>query len=207
MNDVDAWIDHLDENIPTRPPNPGVNPVNPDVAVGFLVQQQLPRQEIPKFNGSPTTWVDFITKFRDVVHNQPYLNDSQRSLQLLQHLTGQPQKAVKQYGNTTRGYVLALKRLKYLFGQKSKIAAATLHLVTKGKPIEEDDASGLEDFYYAVSDCLINLESLRYDSDLFSSDTLRQTIRRLPKRMLDKWSEQSLAIQSKGLEEPNLYHF
>ena len=25
--------------------------------------------------------------------------------------------------------------------------------------------------------------------------------------MLDKWSEQSLAIRSKGLEEPNLYHF
>ena len=80
-------------------------------------------------------------------------------------------------------------------------------MVTKGEPIEDDDASGLEEFYYAVSNCLISLESLRYDSDLFRSDTLCQTIRRLPQRLLDKWSEHSLSIRSKGLEELNLYQF
>ena len=153
-NNVDAWIDQLDENRPTRPLNPGVNSIAPDVAVAFLVQQQLPRQQLPTFDGSPTAWVEFITKFRDVVHNQNYLNDSQRSLMLLQHLTGQPKRAVKQFGNDSRGYILSLKRLKYLFGQKSKIAAATLQLVTKGKSFESNDVEGLMEFYYTVSDCL-----------------------------------------------------
>ena len=78
-NNVDAWIDHLDENVPTYRPHPGINPTAPDVAVAFLVQQQLPRPKIPEFNGSPTAWVDFITKFRDMVHDQSYLNDRQRS--------------------------------------------------------------------------------------------------------------------------------
>ena len=206
-NEVDAWIDNLDENVPTCPPHSGINPTAPDVAVAFLVQQQLPRPKIPEFNGSPTTWVDFITKFRDMVHDQSYLNDRQRSFQLLQALTGQPKRAVKQYGNDTRGYVLALKRLKYLFGQKSKIAAATLHLVTKGETLKDNDVSGLEEFYYTVSDCVINLELLRYDSDLFSSDTLRQAVRRLPPRLLNKWSEHILVIRGRSAEEPNLYHF
>ena len=73
---------------------------------------------------------------------------------LLQHLTGQPKRAVKQFGNDSRGYILSLKRLKYLFGQKSKIAAATLQLVTKGKSFESNDVEGLMEFYYTVSDCL-----------------------------------------------------
>ncbi len=205
-NDVDAWIDVLDENRPSLPPNAGVNPMAPDVAMAFLVQQQLPRTQLPTFDGAPTMWVEFITKFRDVVHNQHYLDDSQRGLQLLQHLSGQPKRAVKQFRNDHRGYVLSLKRLKFLFGQKSKIAEATIQIVTKGKAIESNDLEGLTEFYYSVSDCLITLQQLRYDSDLYSSDTLRQAVARLPQWLLNKWAEFCLIIRGRSYE-PNLVHF
>ena len=49
--DVDAWIDHLDENLRTTIPNAGVNPMAPDIAVAFLVQQNLPRMQLPTFDG------------------------------------------------------------------------------------------------------------------------------------------------------------
>ena len=159
-NDVDAWIDMLDENRPAGAPHTGLNPVASDVAMAFLVQQQLPRTEILNFDGVPTKWVEFITQFRDKVHNVTYLDVSQKYSQLVQHLSGQPKRAVKQFRNDHRGYVLSLKRLKFLFGQKSKIAEAEV--------IENNDIDGLTEFYYLVSDCLITLQQLR----IFSVVTL-----------------------------------
>ena len=38
-----------------------------------LLQQNLPRIEIPTFNGSPLKWVEFVIKFKEIVHNHVYL--------------------------------------------------------------------------------------------------------------------------------------
>ena len=51
----------------------------------YTMVQHLPKMELPSFDGSAGEWVvDFITKFRDIVHNQEYLNDFQRMTLLLQ---------------------------------------------------------------------------------------------------------------------------
>ena len=180
--------------------------ISPDVTMAWLVQQSLPRTLLPTFDGSPTQWVNFITKFRDVVHNQQYLNDSQRFLHLMQQLKGHAERSVKGYTNDSRGYVLSLKRLKYLFGQRTKIAQATLLTVTQGAAVQNDDDEGLLEFYYTVSDCLVSLRMLKYDSDLYSSDTLRRAVQRLPSKLINKWAERSMSIREMG-EEPNLLHF
>ena len=77
--------------------------------MAWLVQQNLPRTQLPTLDGSPTIWVEFITKFRDIVHNQEYLNDTQRSLHLFQQLSGEAQRAGKGFANDARGYVLSLE--------------------------------------------------------------------------------------------------
>ena len=46
-NEVDSWINALDENRPNQQPNFATNLAGQDVAVAFLVQQQLPRTQIP----------------------------------------------------------------------------------------------------------------------------------------------------------------
>ena len=173
--------------------------------MAWLVQQKLPQAQLPIFDGAPLKWVEFITKFKDVVHDQDYLNDTQRCLYLTQHLSGPAKRAVQGFVNDRRGYVLSLQQLKYRFGQKSKIAQATLQSVTKGKSIENDDLSGLEEFYYQMSDCLVTLRMLRYSSDLYSSDILRQAVSRLPHRLTPKWAEYSFRIRSRS-QEPNLVH-
>ena len=147
-----------------------------------------------------------MTKFRDVVHFQQYLTDTQRCLLLVQHLEGPAERSVTRFTHDSRGYVLALRRLKFLFGQKSKIAQATLREVTEGDALQPGDRSGLSEFYYTISDCLVTLRLLNYVSDLFSSDTLRQAVRRLPVNLVTKWAETSVNIRGRG-EEPNLIHF
>ena len=204
VNDVDSWIDQLD---PTETSNSFsmLSGITASVLMASLAQQHLPKVEIPVFDGSPLKWVEFVVKFRDVVHNQPYLNDKQRNQQLIQHLTGEAKRAVKEYINDPRGYPLSLQKLKYLFGQRSTVARAVLAKVTKGASVAAKDFDGLSELYYSICDCLITLKQLNHDSDLSSSDTLHQAVQRLPPDLIMKWSEASLVIRRRH-EEPTLRH-
>ena len=77
---------------------------------------------------------------------------------------------------------MSLKKLKFLFGQRAAIARCVLLKVTRGKNVQDNDANALTDFYYSVSDCITTLGKLNYSSDLYSTDTLLQAVKRLPQR-------------------------
>ncbi len=205
-NDVDTWIDQLDPQKPKKAAIPTDDDVNSIKMMGFFVQQSLPRMEIPEFDGSPATYIEFITKIRDLVHNQPFLTDIQRSTQLLQRLKGEAKQAVRAYSQDWAGYVRSLQRIKFLFGQRSQIARAVLTSITKGNAIPDDDPGALSQFYYDVSDCLTTLEQLNYASDLYSSDTLLQAVKRLPRRLVNKWADYGLSLRQRS-QEPSLLYF
>ena len=82
--------------------------------------------------------------------------------------------AIHQLLTDKRGCVLSLKRLKYTFGQRSRIAQAHLAKITRGKQIRKDDDKDLLEFYYTISDCLITLHQLNYESDINSTDFVKQ---------------------------------
>ena len=84
--------------------------------MSWMIQQYLPKTQLPTFRGAPTDWVEFIVKFRDIVHVQPYLTYIHKNHMLHQHLDGEPKRAVREYANVPYGYVASLKTLKYLFG-------------------------------------------------------------------------------------------
>ena len=185
---------------------PSNNNVDNEIAMGFFIQQSLPRLTIPVFSGSPLVWIEFVTRFKDLIHDQPYLTILRKSTLLLQHLEGEAKRSVQGYPNDANGYVLSLKRLKFLFGQKNKIAQAFLMRVTQGKEIQDDDENALSELYYSISDCLVTLKQLNYASDMYSSDTLRQVVLRLPQRMRNKWGDAQLRIRSNG-QDPSLVEF
>ena len=106
--------------------------------MSWIVQQHLPQIQLSTFNGEALQWVDFVMKFKDIVHDQEYLSDNQKYQLLLQHLTGEAKRAVKGFSNDTQGYVMSLKKLKYLFGRRPRIAQAVLVKVTNGKMIQND---------------------------------------------------------------------
>ena len=62
-------------------------------------------------------------------------------------------------------------------GENSPVSHFQCH---KGKQIYNDDANSLAKFYFAMTDCLVNLERICYYSDLYSTYVLRQAIGRLP---------------------------
>ena len=103
LESIDEWIDELDESTRTTDSTMIVHGVNQDVLLRYFVQQQLPKVTLPKFAGKPEDWVEFIVKFRDIVHKQAYLTDFQRIQLLLQHLEGEAKRSVKGYAYDSRG--------------------------------------------------------------------------------------------------------
>ena len=187
---VDSWIDEL--NPETVNNGNEHRTQNQNIQLSWLMQQSLPRIKIPLFDGSPLDWVEFIIEFKDILHSRTFLSDPQKLTYLHQHLTGEAKRAVQGFANDQRGYVFSLKRLKFIFGQRPRIAQAHLSKVTRGKPKGNDDDAGLLEYYYTISDCLVTLKQLNYQFDLYSTDILRQAIRRLPSKCHAKWGEYCL---------------
>ena len=200
---MDLWITELvPENYRSKS---NTSPFDVDkVTMMWLVQQSLPKIAIPTFDGSPTVWIKFVSKFKDLVHDQVYLRDEQRMFYLTQHLKGDAERSIRGFSQDSEGYVKALKRLKFLFGQRVKIAQAHLSKVSAGKAIQNDDVKGLTEFYYCISDCVNALTKMCYFSDLGSTDILRQAIRRLPLPLRNKWAEFSMNFRSRDEREPTL---
>ena len=147
-NDVDSWIDELDPNMVIRTHMLTAG-IPPETLMAWMIQQYLPKVHLPNFDGSAADWVDFIVKFKEVVHNQPYLADGQKNQLLLTQLRGEAKRAVKGYANDGRGYVMALQTLKHLFGQRPVVAKAALSRVMNRKTIGDNDVRGLSVFVTA----------------------------------------------------------
>ena len=186
-------------------PSPTGNPSAEADVASWFIQQTLPRAKIPEFDGSPIQWVNFIMKFHNLVHKQSFIPTSRKYMYLQDSLVGEPLTSIKGYPDTWHGYVLSLKTLKFMFGQRTNIAQAVLGKVTQGKPIQDDDDNGLTELYYTVTECLVTLNLLNYASDIHSSDTLRQASARLPVFLQRKWAQQSQRIRNS--ETPNMTHF
>ena len=114
VKSVDAWIDELspyETQILSR------NTTNQDITMAWLLQQNVPHIEMPTFNGSPIKWVEFVIKFKEIVHNHVYLNNTEGLHYLQQHNSGIAKRAILGFLKDKRGYILPLKRLKYKFGK------------------------------------------------------------------------------------------
>ena len=175
-NEVDSWIDELDPKKPKTVPKPEDDAMQMYMMY-FFVQQNIPRMEIPEFDGSPSLYIEFMTKNKDLIHDQPFLSGVQRATQLAQRLRGEAKQAVNSFSIDWFGYVSSLKKLKFLFGQRSAIARSVLLKVTRGNSIQDNDADGIANFYYSVSNCVTTLSKLNYASELYSTGTLLQAVK------------------------------
>ena len=118
------------------------------------MQQNLPRIQIPVFDGSPIKWLEFVVKFNDLVHDLQFLTNTQRMIYLLQHLVGETKRAVQCFLNDKVEYIVTLKRLKNMFRWKPRICQAYIQKMTRGQQIRNDDSKYLMEHYCTISDCI-----------------------------------------------------
>ena len=199
---ADAWIDQLSVHGRERT----VQSTSMDhISMTWLLQQNLPRIQVPVFDWSPTKWLKFIVKFKNLVNDLQFLTNIQKMTYLLQHLEGKAKSAVQCFSNDKVRYIMALKSLKYMFGQKRRICQGYRQKMIRGKKIGNDDNKTFMEYYYTISDCIVELGQLNYTSEFFSSDILRRVIRRLPPKFHCKWAEFCFTLRR--TKEPTLVDF
>ena len=49
----------------------------------------------PTFDGNPLQWVEFITKYKEIVHDQAYLTNNRKFIYLMQHVDGKAKRALQ----------------------------------------------------------------------------------------------------------------
>ena len=92
--------------------------------------------------------------------------------------------------------------IKYKYWQKPGITEAHLTKVTKGKQIASDEDKGSIELCYSLSNCLITLRQLNYESNIYRADTLCQTTLRLSNKFYSQCGEPCLTLRR--MREPRL---
>lgn len=185
---VDTWIDNLTDSYESYESSRETSQSNQEIILTWMLQQNFPRITIPIFDGSPLLWVEFIIKFKDIVHNKSFLCNQQKVHYLHQHVIGEARRAIQAYLNDRRGYIFPLKRLKCVFGQKSKVAQAHLSKVTRGKWITNDGDKGLLNYYYTINGCLIDF------CDMSQKSTVKTFCAKLPDGFLPNFRADGVNI-------------
>ena len=73
----DTWIHKLLNNYETYASSTEASQSNQEITLTCMLQQNLPQIKRPKFDGSPLLWVEFVIKFKDIVHNKSFLSNQQ----------------------------------------------------------------------------------------------------------------------------------
>jgi hypothetical protein len=190
LNSLDSWIDDLvigQETINRNLPSSGELTLQ-DFA-RLQVERDLPKVELPSFDGSPIAWPKFIEQFHVQVHARTGLDDTRRMDLLQSHVKDEAKKIIHGLGYTGRNYALALKELKFAFGHRVSVARAYIDSITAGNILPSGDPHALRNFYVAIRDCIATLRQMQYTTELTSMDVLQRTTRRIPGDKRVKWND------------------
>ena len=202
----DAWIDKLVPGVETRL-QMGKQGNSSDHLVQAIVriesERDLPKVDLPVFDGSPIIWPRFVEQFHVQVHCRPGLPDARRMDLLQSHIKGEARLMVQGLGYSGNNYAQALQELKRAFGHKFKVARAYVQQVTSGQPVPAKDQHALRKFYVSVRDCITILQQLNYTSELHSTETLVLSAKRIPTDKASRWN--AYVARLSRMREPTLF--
>ena len=201
---IDAWIDELIIGSET---SLTVDDTSNDLATAIArleIERDLPKIEIPTFDGSALLWPRFIEQFHVQVHSRYGLQDKRRMDLLQSHVSGDAKTLIEGLGYSGSNYAQALKELKFGFGHRMAVARAHINTITSGNQLPPRDPVALQNFYVAVRDCITTLRQMCYTSEIRSSDVLQRTACRIPPDRRMRWNDFIRNVCRK--EEPDLTH-
>jgi len=167
------------------------------------MEHSLPKFDLGKFDGSPLNWPLWIGRFKSIVHDQPFLNDSQRLAYLWNNITGAAESEIQFLGEDGANYILALKMLKMRFADSGKIVCAAIDALKDTPSPRPQDHTGLTKLYLTLRSTIVTLHRQRFIVDLLSETNLNIVVQKLPGPLQSKWAMEVQKHESQG--RPNLF--
>ena len=108
LNEVDFWID-LHNLCDLSKTYKSPTAASSDIPMMRLVQQSLPKMEVPKFNGNPMKWVEFVISSENLLMIRCILTVNQKFIFLMQHVEGEAKGVIQVFSTNKNGYILVIK--------------------------------------------------------------------------------------------------
>ena len=99
----------------------------------------------------------WIGRFKSFVHDQPFLNDSQRLAYLQNTVTGAVEAEIQFLGEDGANYILALRMLKARFADSGKIVRAAIAALKVKPSPRPQDQTGLTKLYQTLRLTVVTL--------------------------------------------------
>ena len=163
----------------------------------------LPRVELPKYDGNPTRYWNFINQFE--VHIEAQTRDPKRRLlHLLNYCVGPAYNAINDCAALppNEGYEEARTTLQRLFGQPHMVSRGLIDEVLCFPNIRQNDGAALTQLFIKMAACLRTLRRMNYMADLDAITTLQTVLSKLPGDIKSKWLSRAMDIYDQG-REPN----
>ena len=159
---------------------------------------RLPPTELPKFNGDPLKYHQFIKRFKSLV-DKPTVSDADKLDRLYEACTDKAQIAVDASLNIddpAEGYRDAMQRLKDRFGNPVKISQAWITRVLNESDVKTCDQ--LRDFADLLRGCRDTLAALDCLGELDNRRTLAEIVKKLPYDVKGRWLGENYRITNEG---------
>ena len=144
------------------------------------MERSLPKFDLGKFEGSPLDLPLWIGRFKSIVHDQPFLNDSQRLAYLQNTVTGAAESEIQFLGEDGENYILAPRMLKARFADSGKIVRAAIAALKDTPSPRHQDHTGLTKVYQTPRSTVVTLHRQRFIADLLSETNLNIAVQKLP---------------------------
>lgn len=141
--------------------------------------------KLPTFTGDPAEWTEFTLAYKNRVHDNPCLTNSQRLGYLHKCLSGAALNKV--YGLLWDGkyYGKAMRTLQSAYGNPCRVIEAQKQKLMKCAPVKNN--SDIPSFCSAVGRLIQTFQTMNYRDDLRSLSLLSDLKDKLPNFMLESW--------------------
>ena len=166
-----------------------------------MIKTDLPRVELPKFDGKSAEYWNFIRQFE--IHIENRTDDAQqRLLYLMNHCTGKAKLAIDGYAilPPDEGYTKARAALQRAFGQPHVISRNMIDDIIKLPDVRRYDADALRHLAMKMEGCHATLNQMNYMADIDSVDVLHKIVDKLPDETADRWIRKTHELYDQGIE-------
>ncbi|XP_055909586.1 uncharacterized protein LOC129944276 [Eupeodes corollae] len=121
---------------------------------------RLPRIDLPKFDGSYTTWRAFQDRFQALVHNNKSIDDIDKLHFLQSCLIGDANRFLQNLSVEAANYDKAWELLKERYDHKRILVHIQMQKLFGQPSVSCETAAGLRDLLYTTRECCLALENM-----------------------------------------------
>ena len=164
---------------------------------------KLPHVQIPKFDGDPLAFHDWINIFEASVHNNRSISQTHRITYLRNSVSGKAKDLIPGYSCNPAFYNVALAELESRFGSPQHVVTAYLRRLESWQKMSSLNHT-LVSFSTFLKQLIQTFHNLHFTADLHSSTVLALAKEKLPHHLLLKWTDHTVR---NNMSTPTLLDF